>query len=113
MRLPKRSLGNSAEAATPASEILAAGEEEEHLEEWTLDLPRRSLLVMTGASRFGFTHGIKGRSFDQDGTRIVSRGDRYSVTMRRVKPLEEVRCDCAHPHVCDWRIRQEREGVIS
>ncbi|KAL1311214.1 hypothetical protein AAFC00_001406 [Neodothiora populina] len=118
MRLPKRSLGDK-ESSTPppspssqrdASPLPFQEKADADAEEWELVLPPRSLLIMKGASRYGYTHGIKGRRFDQEGTSIVPRRDRYSVTMRRVKPADEVRCDCAFPHVCDWRIRLEREG---
>lgn len=109
MRLPKRSLGETETAPPPEP---TTEEDDGDAEEWELVLPARSLLVMRGASRWGFTHGIKGRRFDQEGTRVVPRQDRYSVTMRRIKPIEEVGCDCPYPAVCDWRIRQEREADI-
>lgn len=114
MRLPKRSLGESTTEtprSTPPPPAEVVNDDEEDLEEWTLVLPPRSLLVMRGPSRFGFTHGIKGRRFDQEGTKVVQRRDRYSVTMRKVKPAEEVGCECEFPHVCDWRIRKERESA--
>ena len=109
MRLPKRSLGETEAAPLPA------GREEEEtegeVEEWDLVLPPRSLLVMRGASRWGYTHGIKQRKFDQEGYKVVPRKDRYSVTMRKVKPVEDVGCGCPYPEVCDWRIRIERAAM--
>lgn len=113
MRLPKRSLGGltsgSSTTGTPPPNDAETEVEDAGAEEWTLSLPPRSLLIMRGASRFGYTHGIKGRKFDQQGTKVVAREDRYSVTMRKIKPAEEVGCECSFPHVCDWRIRSERE----
>ncbi|KAI5250798.1 hypothetical protein E4T42_04760 [Aureobasidium subglaciale] len=101
LRLPKRSLGAEVEAAPspapsqPVEEVI-----EEETEEWELELPARSLLLMRGPSRYGYTHGIKGRKHDQQGPRLAARQDRYSLTMRRIKPPERIGCDCEYPHVC-------------
>lgn len=99
LRLPKRSLGGGSETPPPPSsprvEMI-----EEKTEEWELELPSRSLLLMRGPSRYGYTHGIKGRKHDQDGPRLVARQDRYSLTMRRIKPAERIGCDCEYSHVC-------------
>lgn len=84
-------------------------EEDDKQEEWEMELPPRSLLILKGPSRYGWTHGIRGRKYDQEGTTVVPRSDRYSVTMRRIKPKAEVGCRCEFPDVCDWRIREERE----
>ena len=89
LRLPKRSLGGGVE--TPPPELAPSVDSvEEKTEEWELELPARSLLVMRGPSRYGYTHGIKGRKHDQDGARLVARQDRYSLTMRRIKLRELV-----------------------
>lgn len=51
-------------------------------------LKSKSLLIMSGESRYNWTHGITPRKFDMintvDGPDIVSRGTRISVTFRRV-----------------------------
>ena len=59
-------------------------DEIEEEEPWELFLPPRSLLIMTGPSRYGYTHKIRGRKFDkfQDGS-VVERKGRYSITMRK------------------------------
>ncbi|KAL2192128.1 hypothetical protein L209DRAFT_676278 [Thermothelomyces heterothallicus CBS 203.75] len=93
------------------------GEQEEEEEEqeppaWELLLPARSLLLMTGPSRYGYTHAIRARKTDIIDGRTVPRRDRYSITMRTVRRGSEVGCDCAYPGVCDARIREEmaRQG---
>jgi alkylated DNA repair protein alkB family protein 8 len=132
MRLPKRSAqsqsasevaSESTQASaspcppdTPPNQPAAAGEEKETEERqapfWELVLPPRSLLLMTGPSRYGYTHAIRPRKTDvgADGT-VVQRRGRYSITMRTVRRGDEVGCDCAYPGVCDARIREEEERV--
>ncbi|KAJ8410812.1 hypothetical protein AAFF_G00187690 [Aldrovandia affinis] len=77
-------------------------------------LPRRSLLVMKGESRYLWTHGITPRKFDvvpagdtvSPGTvtsdpselTLSRRGTRTSFTFRRVR---QTACDCAYPSTCD------------
>ena len=55
-------------------------------------LPRRSLLVMSGAARYDWTHGITPRHYDtlpcrelgqdRDGLTLVNRDVRVSLTLR-------------------------------
>lgn len=51
-------------------------------------LKSRSLLIMSGESRFDWTHGIIPRKFDVintvDGPDVICRGTRISITFRRV-----------------------------
>ncbi|XP_078078169.1 tRNA (carboxymethyluridine(34)-5-O)-methyltransferase ALKBH8 isoform X2 [Mustelus asterias] len=77
-------------------------------------LPRRSLLVMSGESRYLWSHGITPRKFDvvpasetqKTGTitgdisnlTLNKRGTRTSFTFRKVRTLP---CNCAYPEVCD------------
>ncbi|XP_066555394.1 alkylated DNA repair protein alkB homolog 8 [Amia ocellicauda] len=77
-------------------------------------LPGRSLLVMTGESRYLWTHGITPRKFDVvpacDSNRpgpvtsdlrdltLNKRGMRTSFTFRKVRRRP---CDCAFPSACD------------
>ncbi|KAL2170372.1 hypothetical protein VTG60DRAFT_4958 [Thermothelomyces hinnuleus] len=129
MRLPKRSLQPDGGAAPSRNE---PGEQQEHQQKqqkeeegeqeqeegeqpppaWELLLPARSLLLMTGPSRYGYTHAIRPRKTDVIDGRTVPRRDRYSITMRTVRRGSEVGCDCAYPGVCDARIREElaRQG---
>ncbi|KAK4186204.1 alkylated DNA repair protein alkB 8 [Podospora australis] len=90
---------------------VALDEEEKH-PAWELMLPPRSLLVMRGASRYGYTHGIRPRKTDvaPDGS-MVRREGRYSITMRIVRRGDEIRCRCAWPGVCDARVREEGEAA--
>ncbi|XP_072332860.1 tRNA (carboxymethyluridine(34)-5-O)-methyltransferase ALKBH8 isoform X1 [Scyliorhinus torazame] len=77
-------------------------------------LPRRSLLVMTGESRYLWSHGITPRKFDVvlasenqktgaitgdiSNLTLNQRRTRTSFTFRKVRTLP---CDCAYPEVCD------------
>ncbi|KAH6641824.1 hypothetical protein F5144DRAFT_149227 [Chaetomium tenue] len=79
---------------------------------WEILLPARSLLLMTGAARYGYTHAIRPRKTDViggDNGEAVPRRGRYSITMRSVRRGEEVGCDCKFPGVCDARVREEME----
>lgn len=104
VRLPKRCLGEGRGAAVPR-EVDATEEKPE--DAWEIFLPGRSLLLMAGDARFGFTHKIKGRTFDVKEGVTVERMGRYSVTMRKVRRGDEVMCLCAFPGVCDARVREE------
>ncbi|XP_064831314.1 alkylated DNA repair protein alkB homolog 8 [Oncorhynchus masou masou] len=80
-------------------------------------LPRRSLLVMKGESRYLWTHGITPRKFDvvpacdpkspaavtsdlsnHSNLTLSRRGTRTSLTFRKVRRTP---CDCGHPSACD------------
>nr|XP_028582029.1 alkylated DNA repair protein alkB homolog 8 isoform X2 [Podarcis muralis] len=77
-------------------------------------LPQRSLLVMSGESRYLWTHGITPRKFDivqaSEGQKIGAvtadigdltlnkRGERTSFTFRKVRRSP---CNCSYPSVCD------------
>ncbi|PSS09197.1 hypothetical protein M430DRAFT_37236 [Amorphotheca resinae ATCC 22711] len=112
MRNPKRSLLKS--TGTPETPMgntspPKAPIEETNVESWELFIPPRSLLLMTGPSRYGFTHGIRGRKFDQQNGQIVARKGRYSITMRTVTWGDDEGCNCDYPGVCDTRIREEEK----
>ncbi|KAK3296692.1 uncharacterized protein B0H64DRAFT_390093 [Chaetomium fimeti] len=119
MRLPKRSVQQqqqqqdggttdppSASPAVPGEQHRQPDDEEQH-PVWEVLLPARSLLLMTGAARYGYTHAIRPRKTDLVGGRTVPRQGRYSITMRSVKRGDEIGCGCAYPGVCDARIREE------
>ncbi|XP_048651738.1 alkylated DNA repair protein alkB homolog 8 isoform X1 [Marmota marmota marmota] len=77
-------------------------------------LPRRSLLVMTGESRYLWTHGITPRKFDTvqasehyksgiitsdiGDLTLSKRGIRTSFTFRKVRHTP---CNCSYSSVCD------------
>ncbi|KAJ0411634.1 hypothetical protein ATCC90586_004103 [Pythium insidiosum] len=70
-------------------------------------LQPRSLLIMTGAARYEWTHAIPPRLFDViDGER-VDRQRRVSVTFRKI---QDTPCRCAFPVQCDAQ-RQEQERL--
>ena len=74
---------------------------------WPVLLPARSLLIMTGASRYGYTHGIPARTFDpvtsctdshqrQNDAVVmttVPRKTRISITFRALRPAPCI-CTC-------------------
>lgn len=113
MRLPKRSLATAEAQApvvpAPSSSTPEKSEDRNADEPWELLLPRRSLLLMTGAARYGYTHGIRARKTDRIDGQVVPRQERYSLTMRTVRRADAIRCDCEFPGVCDARIREEEK----
>nr|XP_036876263.1 alkylated DNA repair protein alkB homolog 8 isoform X1 [Manis javanica] len=82
-------------------------------------LPRRSLMVMTGESRYLWTHGITPRKFDtvqasrghksgiitsDAGDLTLSRrGVRTSFTFRKVR---QTPCNCGYSLVCDSQMKE-------
>lgn len=82
-------------------------------------LPRRSLLVMTGESRYLWTHGITPRKFDTvqaskshksgiitsdvGDLTLNKRGIRTSFTFRKVR---QTPCNCGYPWVCDSQMKE-------
>ncbi|KAL3418417.1 2OG-Fe oxygenase family protein [Phlyctema vagabunda] len=109
MRKPKRSLAGDTEKSESLTKPATQSKiiEDADLEHWELFLPPRSLLLMMGPSRYGFTHKIRGRKFDQRDGHVIERQGRYSITMRSVKRGDEVGCNCDFPEVCDAKIREE------
>lgn len=82
----------------------------------TVDLKRRSLLVMTGASRYDWTHGITPRRYDivpaggDSSTALTCRERRVriSFTFRRLQRSQK--CDCSFPLLCDtFKLQQQQE----
>ncbi|XP_036598644.1 alkylated DNA repair protein alkB homolog 8 isoform X1 [Trichosurus vulpecula] len=89
-------------------------------------LPQRSLLVMTGESRYLWTHGITPRKFDviqaHEGQKsgiitsdagnltLNKRGVRTSFTFRKVRRTP---CDCSYPLVCDSQSCHQNETFPS
>lgn len=65
-------------------------------------LPRRSMLVISGESRYGWTHGITPRKFDivntPDGLSLAKRNVRMSFTFRW---LQTTPCHCSFAALCD------------
>jgi alkylated DNA repair protein alkB family protein 8 len=65
----------------------------------SLWLPPRSLLVLAGAARYEWRHGIASRRYDRVAGEWAPRSRRVSVTLRRV--LRGGGCRCAWPAQCD------------
>ena len=65
-------------------------------------LKPRSLMIMSGISRYLYKHRIPHRKtdIDSDGN-IVKRGVRTSITIRKV--TLDGTCDCDYPIVCDYQ----------
>ncbi|XP_059959952.1 alkylated DNA repair protein alkB homolog 8 isoform X1 [Mesoplodon densirostris] len=82
-------------------------------------LPCRSLLVMTGESRYLWTHGITPRKFDTvqasrshksgiitgdvEDLTLSKRGIRTSFTFRKVR---QTPCNCSYPLFCDSQMKE-------
>lgn len=71
-------------------------------------LPRRSMLVISGESRYGWTHGITPRKFDivntKHGLSVAKRNLRLSFTFRW---LQSTPCHCLFPGLCDTAQKAE------
>ncbi|KIO12438.1 hypothetical protein M404DRAFT_993426 [Pisolithus tinctorius Marx 270] len=64
---------------------------------WDLHLPERSILVLSKDARYGWTHGIPGRTHDlvesedkEQEPRLVRRGTRLSITFRWLLPGADI-----------------------
>jgi alkylated DNA repair protein alkB family protein 8 len=64
-------------------------------------IPSRSMVIMTGDSRYGWTHGIRSRTFDVVNGEMKHRKARVSFTFRKEKIVSG--CICSFPHFCDDR----------
>ncbi|KAK7201166.1 2OG-Fe(II) oxygenase superfamily [Novymonas esmeraldas] len=66
-------------------------------------LAPRSLVVLTGEARYGWTHCIAEKRTDTLSELLptVTRGDRVSLTWRRGRTQRHVRAACPYPAVCD------------
>eukprot|EP01127_Copromyxa_protea_P019331 TRINITY_DN623_c0_g2_i1.p1 TRINITY_DN623_c0_g2~~TRINITY_DN623_c0_g2_i1.p1 ORF type:complete len:593 (-),score=135.34 TRINITY_DN623_c0_g2_i1:13-1680(-) len=62
-------------------------------------LPPRSILVLTGESRFLWSHGINARKTDTIGNSIIERKKRISLTFRKVRDVEH--CSCQYQAQCN------------
>ncbi|CAD5228757.1 unnamed protein product [Bursaphelenchus xylophilus] len=71
-------------------------------------MPRRAIVLMEGASRYKYKHGILNRRYDVspvDNT-LLERQKRISITFRTVR---KVPCECPFPEYCDW----DRNGEMA
>ncbi|KAI5730157.1 hypothetical protein M8J76_010619 [Diaphorina citri] len=71
-------------------------------------LPRRSLLLLTGDSRYGWTHGITPRKLDvvqtAQGVTVRQRELRLSCTFRWVNSVRQ--CECQFDALCDIKMNK-------
>lgn len=74
-------------------------------------LARRSLLVMAGAARYEWTHGIPCRKTDVVNGKLVRRGTRLSLTFRKVHP-PSFECACEWPKQCDSQLAPEHVSTL-
>lgn len=74
-----------------------------------VQLPPRSLAVMSGESRYAWTHGITPRKIDtvatKDGLSTFTRGTRVSFTFRKVLHGP---CLCNYKNLCDSHIERTK-----
>ncbi|XP_059620355.1 alkylated DNA repair protein alkB homolog 8 [Phlebotomus argentipes] len=77
-------------------------------------LPRRCILLMTGESRYNWTHGITPRCMDivpsgseNASLTILKRSIRISFTFRTLRRGE---CDCNYSTFCDTKKRETEKG---
>jgi alkylated DNA repair protein alkB family protein 8 len=68
------------------------------LKKVAVHLPRRSVLVLNGASRYKWAHSIACRKTDMIDGAVIPRGVRTSLTFRTIRSLP---CECAFPDYCD------------
>mmetsp|Transcript_5582 Transcript_5582/g.7068 ORF Transcript_5582/g.7068 Transcript_5582/m.7068 type:complete len:341 (+) Transcript_5582:95-1117(+) len=61
-------------------------------------IPKRSVFIMTGDSRYYFTHQMPQRNSDKIDNKIVYRGTRYSITFRQIKNTP---CSCQYKTLCE------------
>ncbi|XP_017775978.1 PREDICTED: alkylated DNA repair protein alkB homolog 8 [Nicrophorus vespilloides] len=73
-------------------------------------VPRRSLTIMNGESRYDWTHGITPRKLDvvpsEKGITANERGVRVSFTFRRIRQGE---CECIYKSLCDSHRRKAED----
>jgi hypothetical protein len=69
-------------------------------------LPPRSLLCLSGVSRYGYTHAIIPRRTDRINNVLTTRQQRTSLTFRQLRQMHtsaRPRCRCAFTSACDTK----------
>ncbi|CAG8561328.1 936_t:CDS:2 [Diversispora eburnea] len=68
-----------------------------------IDLPDKSLLILSNEARYVWSHSIRARKSDQlDNGQVRERGPRVSLTLRTLNP--DKICKCSWPELCDRNI---------
>lgn len=74
-----------------------------------VNLPPRSLAIMSGESRYAWTHAIKPRKFDIvktcKGLSSITRNNRISFTFRKIL---HGTCLCSYKNYCDLNLNQSK-----
>ncbi|XP_039282526.1 alkylated DNA repair protein alkB homolog 8 [Nilaparvata lugens] len=81
---------------------------------YPLHLPRRSMLIMDGEARYGWTHAIRPRKLDviyATGPKVIERGLRISFTFRWLR--EEAVCRCSYRDLCDSQTAESAKNFDS
>ncbi|GAX81302.1 hypothetical protein CEUSTIGMA_g8733.t1 [Chlamydomonas eustigma] len=98
----KKGVESSSSGTTPALESDSRGEEGQpsstEVSSCLLFLPRRSLLILSGESRYAWQHGITAWKSDMFHGQSLERQRRVSLTLRKVRGYA---CDCDYPKCCD------------
>nr|CCA16369.1 alkylated DNA repair protein alkB 8 putative [Albugo laibachii Nc14] len=71
-------------------------------------LQPRSLLILSGASRYEWRHGIASRAFDIIDHEKTHRRRRVSITFRKVQTTP---CTCDYPYQCDRTLADDLHRV--
>lgn len=76
-------------------------------------LPRRSLLIMSGESRYNYTHGITPRKLDvvpaPNGLSVQNRGTRVSFTFRKIRRGD---CTCPYTSKCNSFLENRKKSGV-
>jgi alkylated DNA repair protein alkB family protein 8 len=79
-------------------------------EEINVLIPARSAFVMTGESRYLWTHAINTRKIDRTESGLSFRRKRVSLTYRKSRP--KPCCECPYPNQCDY-VQGQKSAIIN
>jgi len=79
-------------------------------EEINVLIPARSAFVMTGESRYLWTHAINTRKIDRTESGLSFRRRRVSLTYRKSRP--KPCCECPYPKQCDY-VLGKKSAIIN
>ena len=79
-------------------------------EEINVLIPARSAFVLTGESRYLWTHAINTRKIDRTASGLSFRRKRVSLTYRKSRP--KPCCECPYPKQCDY-VLGKKSAIIN